>query len=789
MARDTTQDDDFDILPLDIGLEDDEAALGTEDDQDSVARAIYSTRKELFASSLSKAANATTRSTRMWKPITPKDTPAQAEGGGKDDTFSAMTVFHERSPTPTDGGNIASKPNVGVVRMRFKLQPCNVQKTLIGLLAHCLSVLHERDKSACILNKKMTLEAKKVSDFPRDFTDFYDEWGLWEEDITMFLNTIKDKGQRTFAASFYFRCSSDPAALFAKTLLKMAKQSQHKGSVSIEWKPCQYLDTTRDIIFFNLPFCDAVGLRDYIKSALIREKSRLIHRYPTEFPRKDWDQAFQDFEMVRDFVKNTPWRSREEKTTIPALHKLVWHLECPREEVPFIYRILKVMEKNRSIHKLLGQNVKIMKNVGRDAPPSLKMELASYVHWHTAYQMSINHVVLRGLVNPDKRVELFRLVADGDGDAQESVITSVREILTKHKVDHLRLWQGMFQNDDGSWKGFYSNGKGCERHKGTATRWSGCPAAHLRFHLLKRGVTNDSALNLIRRSFTPQAFRDALQATFKDGKVVSADDLKDAKRTAPWVDITQGMEMSEKREHVLELQGRTPLLDPSNPEALNFNEEQFFKSLGTAGTNASMYTSNQSVSLGGTAFKPRDTDDIVSQESPIFGSSDISKAEENTDDNTEGAFIENMGAFGLGSTNPPPPTERQEDSGNDMELYRTQPGNLILSPAKVTRTASLRSGFSTAISDSQHKEIEAMIQQWVDANGSDNIPAHLADLAMSHSQWIFCNYTLHGNEFATSAQSPCRQSMCCPKTPTRHQPHPTSTSADIASNKRYRKPD
>jgi len=150
-----------------------------------------------------------------------------------------------------------------------------------------------------------------------------------------------------------------------------------------------------------------------------------------------------------------------------------------------------------------------------------------------------------------------------------------------------------------------------------------------------------------------------------------------------------------------------------------------------AGTNALMYTSNQSVSLGGTAFEPQDDDDIVSQESSIFGGSDISKADENMDDNTEGAFIENMGAFGLGSTNPPPPTERQEDSGNDidMELYKTQPGNLILSPAKVTRTASLRSGFSTAISDSQRKEIKAMLQQWVDANGSDNIPAHLADLA------------------------------------------------------------
>jgi hypothetical protein len=109
-----------------------------------------------------------------------------------------------------------------------------------------------------------------------------------------------------------------------------------------------------------------------------------------------------------------------------------------------------------------------MKNVGCDAPPGLRMELASYVHWHTAYQMSINSVNLRGLVNPDKRFELFWL-EDGNRDAQESTVTSVREIMSKHRFDRLCLWQGIFQNDDGSWKGFYLSGKGCERHKGTAT--------------------------------------------------------------------------------------------------------------------------------------------------------------------------------------------------------------------------------------------------------------------------------------------------------------------------------
>ena len=136
-----------------------------------------------------------------------------------------------------------------------------------------------------------------------------------------------------------------------------------------------------------------------------------------------------------------------------------------------------------------------------------------------------------------------------------------------------------------------------------------------------------------------------------------------------------------------------------------------------------MYTSNQSVSLGGTAFEPQDDDDIDSQELSIFGGSDILKANKNMDDDTEGAFIKNMGAFGLSSTDLPPPPESQEDSGIDMEpervqpgqpevnmdLDRTQPENLIHSPAKVTHTASLRLGFSTTISDSQRKEIEAML--------------------------------------------------------------------------------
>ncbi len=77
-------------------------------------------------------------------------------------------VFHERASTPTDGDKTTLKTNECVVHMQFKLQPCNIQETLVGLLGHCLSVLQERDKSACILNRRKTLEAKRVSDLPRE---------------------------------------------------------------------------------------------------------------------------------------------------------------------------------------------------------------------------------------------------------------------------------------------------------------------------------------------------------------------------------------------------------------------------------------------------------------------------------------------------------------------------------------------------------------------------------------------------------------------------------------------
>jgi hypothetical protein len=128
----------------------------------------------------------------------------------------------------------------------------------------------------------------------------------------------------------------------------------------------------------------------------------------------------------------------------------------------------------------------------------------------------------------------------------------VQSILMGRKVHCLSLWQCIFQNDDGSWNGYYLNGIGCESHKGVAIDWGGCVAAQLQYHLLKRGVTDKSSLAMIKASFSSQAFRDALSAAIKQGRVVSAsqaemeDKIKAIVKNTPWVDITMGMELGEQ---------------------------------------------------------------------------------------------------------------------------------------------------------------------------------------------------------------------------------------------------
>ncbi len=100
MTRDAEKDNELDVQSLEVMEIDGEEDVSSEkDDQDSIVRAIYGARKELFASA---SGTRSSRSNKPWRPINPKDTSTQDAVASRSATFAAKAVFHERASTPTD---------------------------------------------------------------------------------------------------------------------------------------------------------------------------------------------------------------------------------------------------------------------------------------------------------------------------------------------------------------------------------------------------------------------------------------------------------------------------------------------------------------------------------------------------------------------------------------------------------------------------------------------------------------------------------------------------------------
>jgi hypothetical protein len=369
-------------LHLDGLVKSDLKELSSDKDGDSIKRSIKAVWARLFkggtqdSAELEEELESTAKSDKKKKTKQTSlvhvakagATPAAAKAK-QGAVIAEGTQFNDKQSKPakkTPGTINMSNLFTSVIRIKIKLfhGVLEVQIAIMALLDYCLTTLQERDKHARLLRHNKMEEAFKAKDLPQDFTDFYDKWGLWDKQTQTFLNTTPEGKSRSFSASFWFKCEMLPKTLFKKTFLKMSGQKKLKGSIIVEMKPCQHLDPAREIIFFQVPNCNATGLRGTLRKAMTKAKSGMIHKCPSKYPRMEWCNALPEFEMVRDFVKNTPWQNREEKSSIQAYHKTTWHLECPQQEVDLLYTILKVMKKNKSINKLFGDKALVIKTPG-----------------------------------------------------------------------------------------------------------------------------------------------------------------------------------------------------------------------------------------------------------------------------------------------------------------------------------------------------------------------------------------------------------------------------------------
>ncbi len=122
----------------------------------------------------------------------------------------------QHKPAKKTPGKGESNLFISVICIKIKLfhGVLEVQAAIMALLDYCLATLQERDKHARLLSRNKKEEAFKAKDLPQDFTDFYNEWGLWDNRTQSFLNTIPEGKSRFFSASFWFKCEMLPKVLF-----------------------------------------------------------------------------------------------------------------------------------------------------------------------------------------------------------------------------------------------------------------------------------------------------------------------------------------------------------------------------------------------------------------------------------------------------------------------------------------------------------------------------------------------------------------------------------------------
>ena len=585
-----------------------------------------------------------------------KNTKNSGNKGGKGASFAPGMKFPrkltpggmERKKPKQSGGDddeddepIVIRPNQCVVQVRLKVaKTSSVGGAILALLANGLKILQERDETAAFVCPMDGTFASNAEELPNDFTDFKDEWSFWNEPDRAFYPTIREGKSRWInGGRVVIACTWEPKLLLKKVELKMAEiaaKDETGNSVQFKYADNQLLKVGNRNILFGAPGRQhhLPGIKRDLEVLLERCQREAPVKHPDRYPREEYGGGIPNFELVRDYVKNTPWENPEhakklkDKDRVPGWAKQAVQVVVALEKEEMIQGLLGYAERKGYYKELFGPFSWVGWNPGWDAEDWEQAALGLEVERHTAISRSTGVVSLPGIMRVDE-VMPFDLEDDEDGKQRPLIMKSLRGIAMNMRVGphSVRLFKYIGMGKGGIYEGFFTDGKGTPEHKARAGELARCFSAEIKFYLLKRGVKIHCIEALLRKCFTLKARQQADDAKFINGKVYTAEA---ATRQAKFdrmdklglIDMKLGLGASRLLDVQAEEAAREAGLsgaqvDPNDATAFNFNEDL---SVGRAarGDESTTYSKAESATLGGTKYEPEDEDSLDSRESAIW---------------------------------------------------------------------------------------------------------------------------------------------------------------------------
>ena len=474
----------------------------------------------------------------------------------------------------------------------------------------------------------------------------------------------------------------DPSEFFERIASDLLRSCTDGNDINLKYKNFQAWQTERRVMMLLGP--NRTPMENYEKHGwkmLSDLEKEMVRKYPTLYPPEIHSKGtFPRMQCFLDWGKGGHWvdpdsKVRGEDTT----HRKVPTYIYAKDDEERILKIVRACKERRLEQKIFGQHAH-----WQVLPPGnpnkfdrdVKTDLDDYYLDQGGCQMSLGHVTLTGIKNPNIKVKVY-LEPDEDGERESPGLYSVMDLLMKIFAGRTRVFQAILLGREGKYVGFHS---GIDKVAETmAIEIGEDVGSWLKIMLIKQGWKMECIADLIGKSFTPEAANSASLAKYDKakGKVISGSQVKRmaghaAMAKAGIIDRTLGYTPSE-REAIRERMGST--LGKGNVSS-EFGAGSFgaFK----FGSDMSIQTLNPgvkgNVSVAGATYNLDKTSkySVLSDESLGLGFGDFDSDEESDGDTKMGNVEVELPAGGLEGMNKKDDTEMNEaDNSKDSKADKS----------------------------------------------------------------------------------------------------------------------
>lgn len=434
-----------------------------------------------------------------------------------------------------------------VARTQISVPTCtSFQYKVMNLLAYAMNILRQYDPSATYLHiTDNTKQAATIQELPK-LQDFLNDWSYFEHTKEDFRHFNLEPGKfKRYFGSVLIGCTMDPKTLLSESFLDLDRDIDLNiggGKITLEYKQMQAVDTDRNWILFGVPSdTHPESFGNMLKPFLQNAMWKMRDKNPSKYKAAKYSSPLPQFVVNIMYVQNVPFRMTEK---LPAWAKKCIHIEIRQSDRDLFKEIFRFVTISHLDKRLLGNFARFYYGPTPGSQMTEKEDLGKMLQNHVAVVRSMGKVALPGITYPDKIMQC-QMANDEEGDPRDPVHISLRRILMKQRIGYPKVWQCILPNAGGGWDGYYANGLGCEQHRKQALTWAICVPAHLRFHLLRKGVLVESMADFINQVFAPDAASEAFSAKLIKGEVytygaASAESMRNDIISCRWIDVTLG---------------------------------------------------------------------------------------------------------------------------------------------------------------------------------------------------------------------------------------------------------